>query len=321
MSNSRKHCVFLSSTGRTGTKFFGQMMSHMIKDCYSVHEPDTTRVSMPADWISKMAKFGVPKMLWGQYRQQYSLGKLSTTRARGLVTEEKAREYILQNRMAYIDGIHKNIYVESNHLVYGLLDLIAEVFPNSKIVWVMRDPRTWVRSAINSTAYHLYGPFDWDAINLSVRAYNFPDDPSAEKWNRMTKFERYCWYYQSVNSRALEILKKVPDHRVFRYEDLFTGDKREEHVIDLLQYSSTFSDGFSRDFDFHSEILDVRIHAAASKRLLAPWQKWGSHYIETVDYYCGDLMKQFGYGKEDLWKERLLKIKNSGSRVVTDAAV
>ncbi|MBI9106308.1 MAG: sulfotransferase [Spirochaetales bacterium] len=305
MTCSQKHCVFLSSTGRTGTKFFGETMSRMIGDCVSVHEPDTTRVSNWADWISKMARFGVPKMLWGQYRQCYSLGKLTTTRQRNLCGDEKAKGYIIDNRREYINSFRKGLYIESNHIIYGLLDLIAEVFPNSKIIWIMRDPRTWIRSAINATAFHLYGPFDWNSLNLSVRAYNFPGDASAGRWNAMSKFEKYCWYYNSVNSRAFELMERVPNFRVYRYEDLFNNEIRDEYFLDMLRYATTFEDGFSRDFSYRPELLDIKIHAAASKRMVPKWEEWGSPLVEMMDRHCGAFMKEFGYGNEALWKKKL----------------
>ena len=295
-------------------------MSRMIKDCVSVHEPDTTRVSLPRDWIAKMAKFGVPKMLWGQYRQRYSLGKLSTTRHRKLVDDDKARQYIADNRFEYVEGLRRNIYVESNHLVYGLLDLVSEMFPNSKIVWVMRDPRSWVRSAINSTAYHLYGPFDWDSINLAVRAYNFPGDPAGGKWGTLTKFEKYCWYYNNVNMRAFELMKKVPEYKIYRYEDLFSNKDRDQYVVDLLEYSCSFNDGFTREYNYQPELLDVKIHAAASKRQLPSWPKWSSNQVEIIDRHCGDLMKQFGYGGEDHWQAKVDKVKKN-NRIIRPAAV
>ena len=47
----------------------------------------------PDDWIQKMATFGAPKMLWGQYRERYSFGKLTTTRHRGITCDDKARQY------------------------------------------------------------------------------------------------------------------------------------------------------------------------------------------------------------------------------------
>lgn len=34
-----KHCVFITSTGRTGTQFLAKSLNQMIEDCYSVHEP------------------------------------------------------------------------------------------------------------------------------------------------------------------------------------------------------------------------------------------------------------------------------------------
>ena len=305
MAGDRKHCIFLSSTGRTGTKFFGEMMSRMIDDCVSVHEPDTTRVSDWPDWIRKMAKFGAPKMLWGQYRQRYSLGKLSTTRHRGLCGDGKAAGYVRDNRCGYIEGQRKSLYIESNHIIYGVLDLLTEVFPQSKIIWIMRDPRSWVRSAINSTAYHLYGPFDWDCLNLSVRAYNFRGDPAGPDWHGLSKFEKYCWYYDNVNARAFELMKKVPDFRVYRYEDLFNKELRDEYFIDMLDYASAFGDGFSRGYRYRPELLDIRVHAAASKRLVPRWEDWSPKTAEIMNRYCGKWMAEYGYGTESSWKEKL----------------
>ncbi len=316
MTASQKHCIFFSSTFRTGTKFFGETMSNMIEDCVSVHEPDTTRVSNWPDWIAKMAKFGVPKMLWGQYRERYSLGKLTTTRQRGLCDDRKAEGYLIDNRRDYIDSFRESLYVESNHIIYGMLDLIADVFPNSKIIWIMRDPRTWIRSAINSTAYHLYGPFDWDSLNLSVRAYNFTSDPSASRWGSMTKFEKYCWYYSSVNARAFELMQDVPNFKVFRYEDLFDKKVRDDNFIEMLKYASCFDDGFSREFNYRPELLDVKIHAAASKRLVPKWEDWGSHMVEMMDFHCGKLMQEWEYGKEPDWKEKLGR-GGAGTRPIT----
>ena len=308
MAVSRKHCIFLSSTGRTGTRFFGEMMSKMIGDCVSVHEPDTTRVTRPGDWIEKMAKFGAPKMLWGQYRERYSFGKLSTTRHRGITKDKKARQYVLENRLEYIEHFRKNLYIESNHIVYGVLDLVAELFPNSKVIWIMRDPRTWVRSAINSEAYHLYGMWDWNALNLSVRAYNFPDDPSASRWKEMSKFEKYCWYYSNVNNRAFELMKKVPDFKIFRYEDLFDKQKRDQYFNEMLEYATGFKDGFRAEYKYRPELLDEKIHAAASKWRIPKWKNWNDNLVKMMDYHCGEIMQHFGYGDEQQWQKKLDRI-------------
>lgn len=312
---SRKHCIFLSSTGRTGTRFFGETMSKMIADCVSVHEPDTTRVSQPTDWIQKMAKFGVPKMLWGQYRECYSFGKLTTTRQRGITSDEKARQYIVDNRLEYIEHFRKNLYIESNHIIYGLLDLIIELFPNSKVIWIMRDPRTWIRSAINSGSYHLYGIWDWDSINLSVRANNFPEDPAASRWKAMSKFEKYCWYYANVNKRALELLERTDNVKIFRYEDLFDRTSGDSHFKEMLEYASQFNDGFRRSYEYKPELLNNKIHAAASKRLLPKWNDWNNSLVESMDCHCGDIMRRFGYGDEPRWLEQLQKINQKTDRV------
>ena len=305
MALSQKPCIFLSSTGRTGTRFFGETLSKMIDDSVSVHEPDTTRVSEPRAWIEKMAKFGVGKMLWGQYRECYSLGKLSTTRHRGLTNDGKARRYVTDNRFEYIEHFRKNIYIESNHLLYGVIDLVTELFPNSKVIWIIRDPRSWVRSALSAGAYHLYGIWDWDSINLSIRAYNFPDDPDRNRWKKMSKFEKYCWYYARVNYRAFELMKKVPDFKIFRFEDLFNRKTRDRYFSEMLDYATDFNSGYQPSYTYKPELLDKKIHAAASKRQLPKWQNWGKAYVQALNYHCGGIMKQFDYGTEPEWQQKL----------------
>ena len=179
----------------------------------------------------------------------------------------------------------------------------------------MRDPRTWIRSAINSDSYHLYGIWDWDAINLSVRAYNFPDDPSASRWRTMTKFEKYCWYYANVNNRAFELLKRAGNVRIFRYEDLFDRSSGDSHFLEMLDYASQFDDGFKRSYEFKPELLDKKIHAAASKRLLPKWNNWNNSLVESMDLHCGELMRRFGYGNEPRWLEQLKKVRPEAEAV------
>ena len=56
MKISEKPCVFISSTGRTGTQLFGKVISQMVDDCSSFHEPDATWVTRPIDWLKKISE-------------------------------------------------------------------------------------------------------------------------------------------------------------------------------------------------------------------------------------------------------------------------
>ena len=124
----------------------------------------------------------------------------------------------------------------------------------------------------------------------------------------MSKFEKYCWYYTSVNNRAFELMEKVPNFKVFRYEDLFNKKVRDKYFVEMLEYASTFEDGFSPAHNYRPELLDVKIHAAASKRLLPKWQNWNKNLVEAMDYHCGELMRRFGYGNEQQWQDKINRL-------------
>ncbi len=100
-------------------------------------------------------------MTIGQFLPSKSMCKLSTyRRLGGKISDEKAQEYIKGLRKQILEETKESIYVESSNHLHGVVDLLEKVFPNSKIVFIIRDPRTWVRSAISSPVYLLYKTVD-----------------------------------------------------------------------------------------------------------------------------------------------------------------
>jgi len=114
--------VLVLSTGRTGTKFLASLLSnHFPKSARTQHESSRTR---PINILTNMYFAGfIPKvflpMTWKLLKQR----ELSKTEL--------------------------DFYIDINNFLYGIPVIEPELYPNLKVVHIIRDPRTYVRSHIN----------------------------------------------------------------------------------------------------------------------------------------------------------------------------
>ncbi|MFP4461526.1 MAG: sulfotransferase [Thermotogota bacterium] len=304
MAYIKKNSVFISSTGRTGTQFFGKKISDSIEDCFSVHEPAVVWLSRPKEWREKSKIFGPFRMTIGQFLPSNSMFKLSADRAAGRIDDDKAREYVYKQRKRYVSKVKQSLYVESNAHLYGVLDLLSDIFPNCKIVYVIRDPRTWIRSALNTSEYVLYSPIDFRFFKASVRAIDFEDDPYYDKWNRMSKFEKYCWYYNKVNSYVLSHMSGKENFKIFRFEDLFQAPNKVSEFQRMLDFATDFCHR-KYHYELKEEMIEKKVHARAKKGKLPHWREWEPNLSKIITEHCGRWFREYDYGKEKEWREKL----------------
>ncbi len=52
---------------------------------------------------------------------------------------------------------------------------------------------------------------------MSMRPYHFKDDPYSDKWKKMSKIERYAWYYNKLNTFVLDTMENRK--KIFGYID------------------------------------------------------------------------------------------------------
>ena len=280
-------------------------MSEMIADCTSLHEPGTPWLTKLAKLPKQIERFSLYHMTLGQLKPSHSMYKLSTDRCRGVVSDAEAREYIYQMRKGLVEDLDSSIYVESSGHMYGALDLLKEVFPHSKIVFIIRDPRDFVRSALNTLEYILYGPLDINFLQLSLRASYLENDPYAQKWPQMSKFEKYCWYYNYLNNFVFSRLEGHDDFKVYRFEDLFDPQEREQYFTDMLKFSSTFEDGLNKEVTYQPQLMDQKVHSNAKKKKFPKWPEWSQAKAKILDKHCGHWMDKFDYGAEIEWQAKL----------------
>jgi hypothetical protein len=301
MKQIEKDSVFISSTGRTGTQFFGKFLSKQINNCYSVHEPAAVWITRPREWYKKRKIFGLFRATIGQFFPSTSMFKLSADRATGRIDDDKAREYVYKQRKDYVENIREPLYVESSTHIFGVIDLIAEVFPNSNFIFVIRDPRTWIRSAYNAFEYLLYSVLDFRFFEASVRAIDFPNDPYYFEWKHMSKFEKYCWYYNFLNSYVIDKMKDKTNFKVFRFEDLFHNKNRKGYFDEMLHFATNINHSQNYKYSLEENMLDNKVHSRSKKGLLGHWKTWGEDKIKIIQKHCKRWFDEYNYGKEPNW--------------------
>ncbi|MFW6366131.1 MAG: sulfotransferase [Spirochaetota bacterium] len=308
------HPVFICSTGRTGTQFLADSLASMVSHSKAYHEPGVLWATRPLDILRKVLKFGPYHMSFGQLDINRSMYVLSNSRAAGRVTDAEAVAYLRKMRGNLVGSENGQIYIESSGHLFGVLDLIPEVFPNAKIIYIVRDPRTWIASALRTIEFILYGPIDH---GISVRASDLPEDPFAIYWKQMPKFERYAWWYEFVNSYVLQRCKSMDNFRVYRFEDLFGGEQRDEYFTSMLDFVSTFPDGYTVPYEFKPELLKKPKHSQKKSKGYFPWRMWRYPRVQMLLRHCRHYMEMFGYGTEPAWqeKERILRLRESKKRL------
>ena len=195
--------AFIVSTGRTGTGFFAKIFDQYFDKVSAKHEPS------PDFWNLALGR------IRGQFNSKEVLKRCVKGRAE-ICYELNKRE--------------KDFYIESNNKLTYLISQVRECYPNCQFLHVVRDGRTYVRSAYSKT---VSAPGDAEEIfflsekdpRRRLRALDFPSDPCFDQWNEMTRFERICWYWQKKDGMSWDALDG--DQRALRikFEDIFSPEK------------------------------------------------------------------------------------------------
>lgn len=298
-------CIFITSLGRTGTNFFGHKMEYMIEDCTSRHEPDTISSEPLVDIYKKIREFGFFKMTVGKFSPRYSIRSLSVARRNGRLTDHEIVAYLQQMRIKKINDLKTGIYLEANHQFSGLTDFLPLAFPNAMVVYIVRDPRSWVCSWMNFSKafYSSYDIRSWFK-NTRLTPFHFKDDPFRKRWKGMTRFEKLCWLWAKENSHAIECAEKSGSIGIFKYEDLFNEGGNYKTFTKLLKFITDFPNGFKAKWDFKPHLLRQKVNSA-NRKIFPEWTEWSAEHIKVLDEHCRPLMERFNYGNEPEWQKAL----------------
>lgn len=263
--------ILILSTGRTGTIFLARLFGELYPDVASYHERGNSRpvqIATNLHFAHLLPKSAL-KSVWNFFK------------GKEIVTCEK------------------DFHLDANNFLYGLATLAPELYPNLKVLHIVRDPRDYVTSQLNFSrqkqtsfiANYLVpfwqpNPFLIGELPLS-RALGF------------SRFEKYCWVWDFKNRVMSRLQDSLVPYLRIRFEDLFSINP--EPVFQQI----THFFGFPPAENIREKFREP---ANSSRPTAFPeWRDWTSLQATQLDDLCGSQMRAFGYGLESEWQAKLKK--------------
>ena len=292
-----KPTVIVSSIGRTGTTFYANLFDKTIPDCMAVHEPDSISIrkyrsqpgALAADLKWKMKFYGLNNVLWRKLNGTGIRG-VSDRRISGRWTAEQAQKAIFSQRVG-IDRIPEKLYVESNYGFYGLIDITPKVYSNHRLIYIVRDGREWVRSQMTRTMFA--GNDIHRILGTRLSATMDPNDPYTGRWGEMSRFDRLCWSWRTINQYALATMESNPHARFYRFEDLFQGDDKVERMQESVRFCLDMPGIDAPNALDVAPFMSRKVNKG--EREYPSWPDWTEAQKAMFRESCADLMGKLGY--------------------------
>lgn len=204
--DNNHRCIFVLSTGRTGTKTLATLIS-LSKDYLSYHE-------------------AVPK-LFRLSRLAYSVEAVSeindVLKEAFLIARRDLLEYSLKCGRGYAET--------GNHVTF-LAKVIHETIPEARFIHLVRDPRSVIRSGMRRNWY-ANSPYDY------IRITPKNDSEIADKWKYFSSFQKNVWLWNETNKWIIDFMSIMPYEKalLIHSEELF--DRNEETLIRLYDFLGT----------------------------------------------------------------------------------
>ncbi len=177
------------------------------------------------------------------HEPKLQLQRTSALYAYGELTDEQV---MAELRDLYVGNatLPPGIYGESDQKFSNLVPLLAELLPDARFVWLIRNPVDAVNSMYSRGWYadiEQFPPADAEPRDDPLYRFYYSEHRlrgdragamSTEQWRAMSPFARNCWYWAYWNSLIEQQLSRLPAERSFsvRLEDL------EDRLPSLLEF-------------------------------------------------------------------------------------
>lgn len=267
----RVNVTLIVSTGRTGTEFLARFFNEHFEGVAGRHEP-------PMDMF-----------------------ELGAGRLRGKYNHEEGTEYFYSHRYRLLQELvnaGKDTYVESNLNLSLVLDLAENVFPNLKIIHVVRDPKTCIRSYYNKSpddSGTLYFMGENDFRQRVVPA-DFPNDPFYAESSSMNRFEKVCWYWSKYNSIVSDYFDRNTKGNTLlvKYEDLFLAENKTEQMNALIGFMG-ISDRKKTSPEAIAGALARKSNFSRNGELIGEYETWTDEMKASFSRIVSVSAQRYGY--------------------------
>ena len=251
-----KNPIFLLSTGRTGTKYFSNFFSTYGVDVASYHTTSFTRLLnvLGNMYYYKLLSKNQMRTIWKRFKYQ----------------EIQAHDFT---------------YIESNPYYYNMIDIISDVFPGAKFVFIVRLPKSFIISHIKwekqrwqSMIANRLVPF-WQPTSYLNQIRGFNND-----YHQRVEFYSKIWV--NKNTAILGNIAKNGNATVLKFEEVFHPLNGIQVMVRLVKWLN-----ISLVQPITSEMITAKINK--TNNVETNW--WDNHCTEIVNEYCSSLMEEFEY--------------------------
>lgn len=297
----KKPSIIITSIGRTGTKFFSKLFKQIVPNGTTLHDPHVLSFSIRKGkgikhLLEQLQESGIENLVIRKALGRWDLTRLSDARVKEELGYEETVEEVLRQRKKFVTTRPGSVYIESSAGYYGLIDVLRDVYERQAVAYMVRDGRDWVQSWMNWGEMYGKGRLRSLITHTWPEASQIPDDPYSFKWKSMSRFEKLCWAWASLNNYALQTIQKNPNARVFHFENIFSSHDRYEHLAELVRFLTAIVQREETPSDLLEGWLERKIHGSTGD--FPSWRDWPKDQRRQFRTICGPLMDQLGYEVE-----------------------
>lgn len=255
--DSEHPCVFVLSTGRVGTQTLAALLG--LSDKYSVyHEPS-------------------PKL--------YRLGKKYYELTNSEENEMLFREaFILARSQLFEKALKLGCgYIETSPQVTFMARVIHDLFPASKFIHLVRDPREVVRSGMRRNWFN-NPEYDENRINLKSHSICQID------WGKATDLEKNIWLWTETNDWIMNFTRTINSDRHIRIHstDLFNAD------VDAMNFLFQFIKRKAPSYNDITRVVMKKLNSQEKGDFPAS-EKWTADMNSSLQVIAGETIKALGF--------------------------
>ncbi|MDN3516006.1 hypothetical protein QWY84_00140 [Aquisalimonas lutea] len=266
-------------------------MSEIFPGSAAFHEPDGIhRGRVVSDAFRVISEFGIYRGLLGKIISRTGVRNINNRYLAGRLSDEEAAEQIAKNRTKFYRKVSRDLIIESNYALYGLLPVIEKVFLHYNVAAIVREPESWIRSYWKRG--DRYGKKDYlQKLNMRISPEMIGDKKTAIRWGRMHPIERIAWFWHIVYTRIKETEDDNKRVRVFRFEDIFNENGDSTEFVRLAEFLGAFDD---RKFStaFSPDILSEKLNSSPDTSVTEEEEK---RIKDAASTWCYPFAERWGY--------------------------
>jgi hypothetical protein len=251
--------VFFLSTGRCGTKWFSELF---------VKDKSLSVFHAPIPDLSIQGKYA-----WEITRSS----DIKISSMSGLLLSEiffSGREQHLR----YTAKAGKR-YVETNNYITFFAPVLADIFPDSQFVQIVRDPVSFIRSGIDRS-YYIDGNVD------DLKRIREKNESEKYKWESLSRYGKVAWLWNETNAYIKEFSKHISDDRFMTFPFDLSETGGVKSIIEFL------------DFDIPERKIRAQLSRkknAQKERHCPPFEKWSQKQKQEVISITSELADNYNF--------------------------